>query len=69
MLLFKEMLQGINYDDPDVVNLLVTGVKIVGDLPRVGIWKPRSNPASVSLPALLSNAHPGSRVEAHISSQ
>ena len=53
VLLFKEMLREINYDDLDVVNLLVTGVKIVGDLPRVGIWKPRENPASVSLPALL----------------
>ena len=56
VLLFKEMLQEIGNDDLDVVNLLVTGVKIVGDLPRVGIWKPRPNPASVSLPALLSNA-------------
>jgi hypothetical protein len=39
ILLFKEMLLDIGYDDMDVVNLIQGGVKVVGRLKEVGIWK------------------------------
>lgn len=40
ILLFKEMLSEIEYDDMGVVELLTMGVKITGELKRIGIWKP-----------------------------
>ena len=40
ILLFSEMLQAIKYDDMAVVDLLTTGVKVVGELERTGIWQP-----------------------------
>ena len=40
----------------EVADLLVTGVKIIGTLPKVGIWTPRENPALISLGALLEGA-------------
>ena len=40
VLLFKEMLEYIRYDDLAVVELLTTGIPIVGQLERTGIWPP-----------------------------
>ena len=40
ILLFKQMLEDIQYDDPGVADLLVTGIKIIGELPKTGIWRP-----------------------------
>ena len=40
VLLFKEMLSDIGYDDMRVVDLLTAGVRLVGEIPRVGIWPP-----------------------------
>ena len=40
VLLFKELLRGIEYDDVGVADLLLTGIPIIGQLPRVGIWRP-----------------------------
>ena len=40
ILLFKELLSGMNYDDPGVADLLVSGVKLVGTVERIGIWPP-----------------------------
>ena len=45
ILLFKEMLEAINYDDLDVVDLLMNGVRVTGELPRLGIWEPDSTKA------------------------
>ena len=53
ILLFKTMLEDIKYDDMEVVNLLVSGVKVVGTLERVGIWRPDDKPAKLSLRAAL----------------
>jgi hypothetical protein len=39
ILLFQEMLSDIGYDDMEVVSLLSEGVKVVGKLDEVGIWK------------------------------
>ena len=46
LLLFKEMLSDIHYDDMAVVDLLMDGIKVVGTLPRVGIWKPQDKAAA-----------------------
>ena len=40
VLLFREMLRDIAYDDMSVIELLIGGVKITGLLKTVGIWKP-----------------------------
>lgn len=40
VLLFKEMLEHIRYDDLAVVELLTTGVPKVGQLERTGMWPP-----------------------------
>ena len=39
ILLFKEMLQDIGYDDPTVVRLLTLGVRVVGLCDNTGIWE------------------------------
>ena len=36
ILLFKRMLQDIQYDDMEVVDILVNGVSLTGDLPDLG---------------------------------
>ena len=53
ILLFKEMLSDIGYDDMSVVDLLTVGVKVVGDLPKVGIWKPDDKRARITVKAAL----------------
>ena len=56
ILLFKEMLTDIGYDDPGVADLLVTGVKIVGTLPKIGIWRPEDRQAKIPVKAALRGA-------------
>lgn len=56
ILLFKQMLMDISYDDMQVVSLLITGVKLLGTLKRLGIWRPDDKPAKLSLRAALHNA-------------
>ena len=41
--LFKEWLTDAGYKDMAVVDLLITGVQVVGEAPRSGIWRPRSS--------------------------
>ena len=43
ILLFKEMLRDIGYDDQPVADLLVNGVQVVGCLERFSIWPPADN--------------------------
>ena len=50
------MLEDINYDDLPVVELLITGVDIVGLLPKVGIWKPWDNEPSSGIKTLWAGA-------------
>jgi len=40
ILTFKRMLEDIDYDDLEVVDLLINGVKVAGKLERTGIWAP-----------------------------
>ena len=40
ILLFKEMLIDCGYDDIAVADLLIFGVRVVGLLERIGIWRP-----------------------------
>ena len=61
ILLFKQMLIDIGYDDMGVVDLLITGVKIVGTPPRLGIWRPEDREAKISVRSLLGNAEEAKR--------
>ena len=54
--LFKEMMVDIGYDDVAVADLLVTGKKVVGNLPKIGIWKPDDRRAKMTIGAILRNA-------------
>ena len=56
ILLFQEMLAAIQYDDLAVVDLLITGVQVIGTLGRVGIWKPEDKAALISQATLLKGA-------------
>ena len=56
ILLFKEMLSDINYDDVAVADLLMTGVDLVGKLERIGIWRPEVKEPSCSIKTLWANA-------------
>eukprot|EP00973_Karenia_brevis_P071233 9897747-Karenia_brevis.AAC.1 len=56
ILLFRQMLRDIQYDDESVAEYLVSGVKVVGDLEAVGIWKEESRPAACSLKSLWEGA-------------
>ena len=46
ILLFKAMLKDINYDDLEVADLLVTGVKLIGELPALPFWQ--SDPSKLA---------------------
>eukprot|EP00973_Karenia_brevis_P083905 11642981-Karenia_brevis.AAC.1 len=46
------MLEDIDYDDLGVVNYLTQGVKVVGNLETVGIWKPQDRRAACSVQAV-----------------
>ena len=53
ILLFRAMLEHIAYDDVEVANLLVTGVKLIGELERTGIWPPDPTKAPKTTTRLL----------------
>ena len=50
------MLQDIRYDDMEVVHLLTLGTKVVGELPRTGIWRPYDQRPRCSTGAVLAGA-------------
>eukprot|EP00973_Karenia_brevis_P006417 873407-Karenia_brevis.AAC.1 len=50
------MLKDIGYKDVQVADLLVTGIKSVGEVPRTGLWKPVSIPAICSVKTLWDRA-------------
>eukprot|EP00973_Karenia_brevis_P001233 168764-Karenia_brevis.AAC.1 len=52
ILLFSRMFEDIDYDDLGVVNYLIQGVKVVGNLETVGIWKPQDRRAACSVQAV-----------------
>ncbi len=56
ILLFKEMLEDIGFDDMPVVYLLTIGTKIVGLLKKTGIWKPMDQSPMCSPGAVLAGA-------------
>ena len=56
ILLFKEMLEIFQCDDLAVVDLLITGIQVVGTLGKIGIWKPEDRSAKISLATLLKGA-------------
>eukprot|EP00973_Karenia_brevis_P085910 11915827-Karenia_brevis.AAC.1 len=56
IVLFRELLQEIEYDDLGVVDYLTNGVKTVGNLAATGIWKPWNNRATCPVDAIWMNA-------------
>ena len=56
ILLFREMLTDIGYDDMGVVKLLEEGIRVVGDLEKVGIWKPADALATLGPKTLWANS-------------
>ena len=56
ILVFKELLEYIDYDDMGVVDLLTGGIEIIGTLGRIGIWKPEDRSAKIDGRTLSLNA-------------
>ena len=56
VLLFKQMLLDIGYDDLGVVDLLKFGIETVGHLPRIGIWKQCQKPPLLGVETLWEKA-------------
>ena len=56
VLLFRRMLADIQYDDQPVADLLVSGVRLSGDLKPTGIWKAADKAATVSVKDLWMSA-------------
>ena len=56
VLVFKEMLEYIGYDDLGVVDVLTEGVRITGTLPRIGIWRPEDRRAKIDARTLQAGA-------------
>ena len=48
ILLFKEILHDIQYDDPDVWKLLAEGVPIEGDIPKSRVFPEKFRPATIT---------------------
>ena len=55
-LLMREWLQDIGYDDLGVVDLLICGIKLVGNLERIGIWQPADKHATIPIEAIWAAA-------------
>ena len=53
IILFKQMLQDADYDDIEVVDYLIEGVKVMGTLGNTGVWKPGGLGPSVSVETVL----------------
>ena len=52
ILLWKEMLKEANYSDPGVVDEMIAGVSLTGDIPPTGIFDPCFKPAEMSVQKL-----------------
>ena len=66
VLLFRRMLLDIHYDDMPVVHLIYTGIKLIGELDRTGIWKPDTTKgALISDRTLWSGAKSAQRSALH----
>ena len=57
ILLFKEILQTINYDDMGVVDELTTGATLTGEIPVTGVLDTKLKPARMPLERLLEMAN------------
>jgi len=56
VILFRDLLAEINYDDMGVVETLQKGIPIVGNLAGTGIWRPLPSPPTISQETLWANA-------------
>ena len=55
-ILWKEMLQTINYEDMGVVDEFMCGTSLVGAAPTTGLWPAKFTPATLSLGELHDTA-------------
>ena len=56
------MLRDINYDDPGVVNISKEGIRIVGELIRIGIWPPENRRALITVSMLKREAEEAQKI-------
>ena len=56
ILLWKEMLQAINYEDMGVVDEFMGGASLVGSAPTTGLWPAEFTPATMSVSELRDTA-------------
>ena len=56
ILLWKEMLQSINYEDMGVVEEFTSGTALVGSAPITGLWPAKFTPATMSISELHDTA-------------
>ena len=54
ILLFQEMLKDINYDDMNVVQELVDGATLTGEIPVTGVLDTKLKPARIDIDELMS---------------
>ena len=57
LLLFKEMLRSIQYEDSKVFEEFTEGSTLVGPAPPSGLWPVKFNPATMTLAELAATAH------------
>ena len=48
ILLWKQMLESIEYEDMEVVNEFASGTRLVGEAPTTGLWPKKFKPASLT---------------------
>ena len=56
ILLWKEMLQAINYEDMGIVDEFMCGTSLVGSAPTTGLWPAKFTPATMSVGELHDTA-------------
>ena len=56
ILLWKEMLKAINYEDMGVIEEFTSGTKLVGSAPTTGLWPAKFTPATMSVSELHDTA-------------
>ena len=54
ILLFQEMLKDINYDDMNVVQELIDGATLTGEIPVTGVLDTKLKPARIDIDELMS---------------
>ncbi len=56
VLLIKEMLAEINYEDSGAVDILVEGSSLAGEIPKIPVWSDKFKPAMSTIQQLEQRA-------------